>query len=173
MKAIDLPYGAIVLERSDFKESWKKRKGLSKIRCFLPPLIRFFTGGYYNHSFIVGDVIYDPDYPRCVTVFKQWAIGKEVEVWSPKEEHDLDFNTILYKPYNLVDTLFYQFIYHLTFRRVWLGRRKGKARRSIYCSEGVCLPYGDLFPFSFRMDTEQLRTELPHHFDCIFVGKLN
>jgi hypothetical protein len=172
MKATDLPYGAIILERSDFKKSWAKRKGLSKIRCFLPPLIRFFTGGYYNHCFIVGDQIYDPDYPRCVKRPKEWAKGIEAEVWLPIQYKEVDFSTIENKPYNLTDTLFYQLIYQLTGRKVWLGRKGSKSRKQIYCSEGVCLPYGGLFPFAFRMDTEQLRQELKGKFVSIFVGKL-
>lgn len=181
MKATDLPLAAIVLQRSNFKESWQKRKGFSKIRALLPPLIRLFTGGYYNHSYVVGSkYILDPDYPKCVAREKQWAQGHEVEVWVQKDKKSITSLAVILEamdgiPYSLLDVLFFQLIYQLTGRRLWLGPKFGNARRKIICSEGVCLPfyyqYG-WFPDCWKYDPEQLRKELPRHFECIFVGKL-
>jgi hypothetical protein len=117
-----------------------------RVRSYLPPLIRKFTGSHWNHSANVIEqkgqlMVIEADYPHCtLQPLEQWmAKGKkDILHLRPLELDREQYRSVLTDavgvPYDL-SALLEQAKYHLTGRRNWRGRTEGTASKTYYCSE--------------------------------------
>lgn len=147
-------------------------------------LIRFIDNCYYNHTQVyIQGYLYQAN-KKIERVSPLLNIGEQIQVWRlitplSKEESNVILEIAkndIGKSYDYMSALFYQLLYILTNRRIWLGRKGIKAENTYYCTEYVSHLYFKLFGFfpqHYKLAPNQLQKQMPFYFKVVFEGVLN
>jgi len=170
---IQLEDGDIILVKVNKFKTWYK--------YLLAKAIQFFDGVYYHHAQMYFEgAIWEANetVQRNSTLVNR---GDDVIVFRLKkrlrlEEHER-LKEFLEKSkgrnYDYLGTMFFQVLYILTFRRIWLGPSGRHARKHYYCTELVTRPMRDIrgyFPQSHKIGPSTLLDLLPLHYNAVYEG---
>lgn len=168
--------GDIVLEKVNDFGAW--------YRWVLAKGIQFFDGVYYHHALTVwNDRFYEATKEISSSNTFNRLKGSEVLVLRLKEpltdkEKQLFKDEIIKsigKKYDYTGTLFFQLLYILTFRKIWLGRTGNKAERRFYCTEFVADVINEVrgyFPQPWKLGPSGLLKLAPLYYDVVFEGEV-
>lgn len=166
--------GDIILEKVNSFGAW--------YRWVLAKGIQFFDGIYYHHALTFsGGYLYEAK-ERVVVSEIERLKGSEILVLrlqdplttKEKVEFEKELFKALGKKYDYTGTLFFQLIYILTFRRIWLGRTGDKARKRYYCTELVADVINKVrgyFPTPWKTSPSEMIKLAPLYYDIEFEGK--
>lgn len=172
---INFQDGDIVLEKVNKFGAW--------YRWVLAKGIQFFDGIYYHHALTYsGGYLYEAA-ERVIVSDLDRLKGSEILVLRLKtpftEKEKLEFEKELFKSlgkkYDYTGTLFFQLLYILTFRRIWLGRTGKKARRRYYCTELVADVINKVrgyFPEPWKTSPSVIMKLSPFYYDVIYEGRI-
>ena len=71
-------------------------------------------------------------------------------------EVDTRIQTADHRKYDFASLLFFQVIYRLTFRKLWLGRKGDKADDKLYCSEFYGYVWKEKYPDWYTLSTSDI-----------------
>lgn len=167
--------GDIILEKVNKFGAW--------YRWILAKGIQFFDGIYYHHALTFSnDYLYEAAETVRVSELDRLK-GSEILVLRLKvplkDNEKLLFEKELFKSlhkkYDYTSTLFFQLLYILTFKRVWLGRTNKKARRRYYCTELVADVINKVrgyFPTPWKTSPSEILKLAPLYYDVVYEGKV-
>lgn len=156
-------------------------------RWLLAKLIQLVDGVYYHHACTVSNgVVYEADTKVIASLVKEFErhyAGDEVLVLrlrkplteGEKYVFEQRMKESVGKPYDYFAVFIHQLIYILTFRRVWLGRTRKKARQKPYCTELVTEAIHHIrgyFPEPWKIGPSVLIKQAALYYDVVYEGKI-
>lgn len=172
MGQVEYQDGDILLLHVNHFSTWY-RKLFAKMICF-------FDGVYYHHAQIYyNGLIYEADttVKAKTTKFNE---GDEVMILRPitplteNEKRQLEslLDAELGRKYDYWGAIFHQFVYIITFRKIWIGKVGNSANKKPYCTELVAGIYRMLrgyFPQPYLTSPYVLQKQVPNYFKVIKV----
>lgn len=170
----ELQDGDVILVHANSFSTW--------YRWLFSHLIRLFDGCYYNHAQIYFDgKVYEADLKVREIDFEH-NTGDNVMVLRPNKELSAEEkkNIIAFlqkemgKPYGFGSVIFFQTLYILTFRRIWLGKKSATDDHP-YCTSLVTRCYNRVrgyFPEYYLTSPSVMKGEAPLYFYTTFEGKI-
>src|SRR5690348_15378629 len=167
--------GDIVLEKVNSFGYW--------YRWVLAKAIQFFDGVYYHHALtVLNDRFYEAGEKVISSNIYSRLKGSEILVLRLKEplndKEKVQFKQSIVeaigRKYDYTGTLFFQLLYILSFRRIWLGRKGRKAERRYYCTEFVADVINETrgyFPEPWKLGPSAIIKLAPLYYNVVYEGK--
>lgn len=151
-------------------------------RWLFSHLIRWIDGVYYNHAQIIyNGKIYEADLKVRITDVIENK-GDNVLILRPKRDLSANELSLLRdfleketgKPYGFAAVIFWQTLYILSGRRIWLGHDGAQADDKPYCTEFVTRAYNKMrgyYPTYYKTAPSGMINDAALYFDVVFEGK--
>lgn len=120
--------------------------------------IRFMTKSKYNHVGVLVTifnrifVVEAAEVGIKITPYDKWAsddkyikIRRATKRFNRKHAAEIVISYVGHVKYDFISTLFYQAIYQISGKKLWIGRRGHKAGKLLYCSEFVAMILNMIF----------------------------